>query len=280
MVDWETARLVTGENYCPKIADFVRSAADDVLSLASEKVGDKEKALRLFEGLLKTGIAMGYAGCSRPASGAEHMLVHFWECWELASGRIPDFHGAYVGVATLLVLEQYREFLKKGDRFRLIVNKINIIKGREMPKLPVAQVLWKPEPSLSVSATAWAQKGRAIPVYGTTHADYFFGEVPCGRFLFEDEMDEYEKNTGKVIIETIGDGNPLAVPGCILQGHGVFAWGKDPKSAVHNAVVLEEIAKMAFYTEAIPGKNIRLPEYILNKHYSRKHGKNATYGQR
>ena len=115
LVDWETARLVTGEYYCPKIADFVRSAADDVLSLASEKVGDKEKALRLFEGLLKTGIAMGYAGCSRPASGAEHMLVHFWECWELASGRIPDFHGAYVGVATLLVLEQYREFLKKGE---------------------------------------------------------------------------------------------------------------------------------------------------------------------
>lgn len=164
-----------------------------------------------------------------------------------------------------------------------------IVEGKLRPSvdLPTHLELYRKFPEIgsivhthSPFATTWAQKGRAIPVYGTTHADYFFGEVPCGRFLFEDEMDEYEKNTGKVIIETIGDGNPLAVPGCILQGHGVFAWGKDPKSAVHNAVVLEEIAKMAFYTEAIPGKNIRLPEYILNKHYSRKHGKNATYGQR
>lgn len=129
-------------------------------------------------------------------------------------------------------------------------------------------------------ATAWAQKGRSVPVYGTTHADYFLGEIPCGRLLWDEEMDEYEKNAGKVIIETLGARDPLAVPGCILQGHGVFAWGKDPETAVHNAVVLEEIARMAFYTEALPGKNVQLPEYIIIKHYNRKHGKNATYGQK
>lgn len=163
-----------------------------------------------------------------------------------------------------------------------------IIDGKLKPSvdLPTHLKLYRKYPEIgsivhthSPYATAWAQKGRTIPVYGTTHADYFFGEIPCGRFPKEEELDNYEKNTGSIIIETLNNKDPLDIPGCILQGHGVFAWGKDSETAVHNAVVLEEIAKMAFFTETIPGENIILPGYILKKHYKRKHGKNATYGQ-
>ena len=132
----------------------------------------------------------------------------------------------------------------------------------------------------SAFATAWAQSGRAIPAYGTTHADVFFGEVPCARGLTDDEINgEYEKNTGKVIAETFGGKDYNAVPAVLVKNHGPFTWGVTPEKAVENAVTLEEVAKMAFYTETLNKKAETVGEGLLKKHYYRKHGKNAYYGQ-
>lgn len=129
-------------------------------------------------------------------------------------------------------------------------------------------------------ATSWAQAGRGIPAYGTTHADYFYGEIPCTRKLTVEEIQgQYEKETGNVIIETFADKSADDIPAVLVHSHGPFTWGTDPHNAVHNAVVLEELACMAFHTEAItPGKESMQPE-LLDKHYLRKHGKNAYYGQ-
>ena len=134
----------------------------------------------------------------------------------------------------------------------------------------------------SPHAVAWAQAGRDIPCYGTTHADYFYGPVPCARSLTAEEVEEdYERNTGKVIIETFTERglDPKAVPGVICRNHGPFTWGKDAAEAVHNAVVLEEVAKMAAYTEQINSHVQRAPQRYQDKHYYRKHGANAYYGQ-
>ena len=129
-------------------------------------------------------------------------------------------------------------------------------------------------------ATSWAQAGRYIPCYGTTHADYFYGDIPCARLLTENEIEEnYEKNTGLVIVETIGDENPVFVPGILCSNHGPFTWGKDAHDAVHNAVVLEEVAKMASCTESINKSSSKAPQSMQDKHFMRKHGPNAYYGQ-
>jgi len=131
-------------------------------------------------------------------------------------------------------------------------------------------------------ATSWAQAGRGIPCYGTTHADYFYGEVPCVRCLTKDEIDEaYEKNTGRLIsLEFARRGlNYESVPAVLCKNHGPFAWGADPFAAVHNAVVLEEVAKMAYRTELINPRVQPAPWELQNKHYQRKHGPNAYYGQ-
>jgi L-ribulose-5-phosphate 4-epimerase len=131
-------------------------------------------------------------------------------------------------------------------------------------------------------ATSWAQAGRGIPCYGTTHADYMYGEIPCARNLTAEEIDEaYEKNTGLVIIETLKEKqiNPVYVPAILCSNHGPFTWGKDAAEAVHNSVVLEEVAKMAAWTEMIhPGVGTA-PQCMLDKHFLRKHGANAYYGQ-
>ena len=134
----------------------------------------------------------------------------------------------------------------------------------------------------STSATSWAQAGRDIPLYGTTHADYFFGDIPCARSLTKEEIEgEYERNTGLVIIETLVERNvnPVYTPGILVKNHGVFTWGKDADEAVHNAVVLEEVAKMATFTEMINKDADKAPEYLRDKHFYRKHGENAYYGQ-
>ena len=129
-------------------------------------------------------------------------------------------------------------------------------------------------------ATSWAQAGRAIPCYGTTHADYFYGAIPCARSLTADEINtEYEKNTGLVIIETFKNVDPMSIPGVLCTNHGPFSWGKDAAEAVHNAVVLEEVAKMASRTEALNREVKPAPQVLLDKHYLRKHGDNAYYGQ-
>ena len=129
-------------------------------------------------------------------------------------------------------------------------------------------------------ATSWAQAGRSIPCYGTTHADYFYGEIPCARPLTAQEIDTaYEKNTGVVIIETLQDKDPMAVPSILCQNHGPFSWGKDAAEAVHNAVVLEVVAKMAANSERLNPQVSPAPQYLQDKHYFRKHGPNAYYGQ-
>ena len=128
-------------------------------------------------------------------------------------------------------------------------------------------------------ATCWAQAGRSIPAYGTTHADYFYGEIPCTRKLSEDEISSaYEKNTGKVIVEHFQTIDYHSMPGVLVNSHAPFTWGADPNEAVHNAVVLEEVAKMAFRTQVL-GNSKPVDKYLLDKHYMRKHGKNAYYGQ-
>lgn len=134
----------------------------------------------------------------------------------------------------------------------------------------------------SPHAVAWAQAGRDIPAFGTTHADYFYGPIPCARALTQEEIDEdYEKNTGKVIIEefTKRGIQPMHVPAVICSSHGPFTWGKDAAQAVYHAVVLEEVAKMAIYTIQIDPNAAPAPQRIQDKHFLRKHGPNAYYGQ-
>ena len=132
-------------------------------------------------------------------------------------------------------------------------------------------------------AVGWAQAGRDIPAFGTTHADYFYGSIPCARELTPEEVEEdYERNTGKVIIETFGERglNPSHVPAVICRSHGPFAWGVDAKQAVYHAVVLEEVAKMSLYTVQILPDCQPASQHILDKHFMRKHGPNAYYGQK
>ena len=134
----------------------------------------------------------------------------------------------------------------------------------------------------SAWAVAWAQAGRDVPAYGTTHADYFYGPVPCMRGLTETEIEEaYELNTGKVIVEgfTERDIDPVAVPATLVRNHGPFTWGKDAAQAVYHAVVLDEVCKMAARTEMLQPGVEPAPQHLQDKHYLRKHGPNAYYGQ-
>ena len=164
----------------------------------------------------------------------------------------------------------------------------NTVEGTYRPSsdLPTHLYLYKQFPSLggivhthSTFATAFAQSGKEIVAYGTTHADAFYGSIPCTRDLTEAEISEaYEWNTGKVIAEAVRDF--IAVPGMIVKNHGVFTWGETAEKAVENAITLEEVAKMAFLTEQLNSDPQRIDQHLLDKHYLRKHGKNAYYGQR
>ncbi len=132
-------------------------------------------------------------------------------------------------------------------------------------------------------AAAWAQAGQDLPCYGTTHADYFYGCVPCARFLTPEETEaDYEGNTGRVIAETFRqrDLDPVHVPAVLCSGHGPFAWGKDAAQAVYHAVVLEEVARMALFTRQLDPSLSPLPRHIQDKHFLRKHGPGAYYGQK
>jgi L-ribulose-5-phosphate 4-epimerase len=129
-------------------------------------------------------------------------------------------------------------------------------------------------------ATAFAQCRRSIPPLGTTHADYFYGTVPCTRELTKNEIEScYEENTGNVIIETLGNSEVMSIPAILVASHGVFAWGADAKKAVMNAAYLEETAKLAYRTFMLDGAAAPVDQFLLDKHYQRKHGKNAYYGQ-
>lgn len=165
-----------------------------------------------------------------------------------------------------------------------------VIEGGRKPStdLPTHLALYKAFPEVggvvhthSAYATAFAQAGRGIPAYGTTQADYFYGEVPCTRPLTKAEVEvDYEMHTGLVIKEAFANRDPAAVPGCLIKNHGSFAWGKDSEEAVYHAAVLEYCAKMALFTESINSAAAPADSYLLDKHYSRKHGENAYYGQK
>ncbi len=165
-----------------------------------------------------------------------------------------------------------------------------VVEGQLRPSsdTPTHLALYRAFPQLggvvhthSTHATAWAQAGAAIPAFGTTHADYFSGDIPCTRALTAEEVArEYELNTGRVIIETLKGLEPLHIPGILAYQHGPFSWGSSPDEAVHNAVVLEEVAKMAWISRGINPGLRRIDEHLLAKHFSRKHGAGAYYGQR
>lgn len=166
----------------------------------------------------------------------------------------------------------------------------HVVEGRWRPSSDTAThlALYRRYPDLggvvhthSTHATAWAQAGLAIPALGTTHADYFFGDIPCTRALSAQEVDEaYELNTGQVIIETLGEANPLHTPGIVVYQHRPFARGKDAHEAVHNAVVMEEVARMAWIARGINPQLQPIDSWLMNKHFQRKHGPNAYYGQK
>ncbi|MCM1545030.1 MAG: L-ribulose-5-phosphate 4-epimerase [Ruminococcus sp.] len=134
----------------------------------------------------------------------------------------------------------------------------------------------------STNAVAFAQAGKSIPALGTTHADYFYGDIPCTRELMKAEVESaYEANTGKVIVETIKEKgyDPMAIPGIVVKSHGPFSWGKSGAESVYNAVVMEKVAEMAIKTLTLNPESAMM-QYILDKHYNRKHGANAYYGQK
>ncbi len=131
----------------------------------------------------------------------------------------------------------------------------------------------------STYATSWAQSGRSIPPFGTTHADHFYGPVPCTRLLTDKEISaDYEINTGNVIVSALSSVNPLTVPSALVNSHGPFSWGKSASDAVYNAIALEEIARMALYTVML-GNDEPVGKSLLDKHFLRKHGEDAYYGQ-
>lgn len=165
----------------------------------------------------------------------------------------------------------------------------NVVEGHYKPSsdTPTHLALYRAFPDVggivhthSRWATSFAQAGMGIPAYGTTHGDYFYGEIPCTRKMTEAEIaGQYELETGNVIIETLDGVDPLTIPAALVHSHGPFVWGSSPDEAVHNAVVLEELAFMAFHTTALNLAAEPMQQELLDKHYLRKHGKNAYYGQ-
>ena len=163
------------------------------------------------------------------------------------------------------------------------------VEGRWKPSsdTPTHVVLYNAFPNIggivhthSRWATSFAQAGYGIPAYGTTHGDYFYGEIPCTRLMTDEEIaGEYEKETGNVIVETFSSISPDDIPAVLVHSHGPFAWGKDPGNAVHNAVVLEEVAFMALNARILNPSMPPMQQSLLDKHYLRKHGKDAYYGQ-
>ncbi len=211
----------------------------------------------------------------------KHGLVVF--TWGNVSGYDPD--------KKLVVIKPsgVSYDVMKADDMVVVDLDGNVVEGNLKPSsdTPTHIELYKKWPGVfgivhthSPWATTWAQAGLSIPAMGTTHADYFYGDIPCTRKLTKEEVERaYEKETGTVIIETFQNKNPLDIPGVVVNNHGPFAWGTDPNNAVHNAVVLEEVAKMTYRSMMLNKENL-IDQYLLDKHYLRKHGANAYYGQK
>ena len=181
------------------------------------------------------------------------------------------------------------EAMKVDDMVVVELETGKVVEGKLKPSsdTPTHVELYKAFPNIggvvhthSHWATTFAQAGRGIMALGTTHGDYFYGEIPCTRKMTKAEIEgEYEKETGTVIIETFKDKDPDAIPAVLVHSHGPFVWGSDPMNAVHNAVVLEEIAFMKFHTLMLEPGIAVMQQELLDKHYLRKHGTNAYYGQ-
>lgn len=211
----------------------------------------------------------------------KHGLVIF--TWGNVSGFDPDTQLVVIKPSGV----EYEAM--RADDMVVVDLENRVVEGKLRPSsdTPTHTYIYRQFPQLrgvvhthSTYAVAWAQACRPIPALGTTHADHFYGPIPCTRVLTDREVAEaYEHNTGKVIVETFADIDPVAVPGILVANHGPFAWGTTPEKAVYNAVVLEQVAKMAFLTVQL-GNEQPIAPYILDKHYQRKHGKNAYYGQK
>jgi L-ribulose-5-phosphate 4-epimerase len=207
------------------------------------------------------------------------LVIH---TWGNVSGR--DFKSGLIVIKPSGV--SYESM--KPDDMVVIDPEGKVVEGKHKPSTdaPTHLLLYKSYESIggivhthSSYATSWAQAGKAIPPFGTTHADHYYGEVPCTRLLTDKEIkSDYEINTGKVIVEKLGAVNPLTIPSVLVNGHGPFCWGTDADNAVYTAVALEEIARMAFYTVLL-GKSEPIDKSLLDKHFKRKHGSDAYYGQ-
>lgn len=177
----------------------------------------------------------------------------------------------------------------KADQLVVLNLQGDIVEGELRPSsdTPTHLALYRAFPQIggivhthSSWATSWAQAGRAIPALGTTQGDYFYGTIPCTRAMTSEEIaGEYELETGHVIIETFEDISPADIPGVLVNQHAPFAWGKNADDAIHNAVVLEEVAKMAYRSFALNPELSSMDQALLDKHFLRKHGANAYYGQ-
>ncbi|WP_079710464.1 L-ribulose-5-phosphate 4-epimerase [Paraliobacillus ryukyuensis] len=211
----------------------------------------------------------------------KHNLVTF--TWGNVSGYDKD--------ANLVVIKPSGVPYEKLTTDDLVVVDLegNVVEGNKKPSsdTPTHLVLYQNFSGIggvvhthSPWATSWAQAGKAIPALGTTQGDYFYGNIPCTRRMTEEEINgAYELETGNVIVETFKQLDPAAVPSVLVHSHAPFNWGKDPNEAVHNAVVVEEVAKMALHTYQINPNTPEMQQTLLDKHYLRKHGKNAYYGQ-
>ena len=180
--------------------------------------------------------------------------------------------------------------MKASDMVVVDLHSGKVVEGDLNPSsdTPTHLVLYRAFPEIggvvhthSTYATAWAQTGRDIPNIGTTHADYFHDDIPCTADMTADQMAEYEYHTGVVIVNRISSGNinPVHTPGVLVKNHGPFSWGKDADQAVYNAVVMEQVAKMAFISLSVNPDTTMNP-LLVEKHFSRKHGPNAYYGQK